>query len=165
MMNLDLTPLFRTSVGFDRMAQLMNQAHRMDQANVSYPPYNIESLDENQYQITLALAGFTENDIEITSEQNTLVIRGKVQNDVERKFLHRGIATRSFERKFQLADHVRVTTATMENGLLHVQLVKEIPEAMKPRTIEINGNNKALESSKETDSSETKVKVVKNHVA
>ncbi|MEZ5495581.1 MAG: Hsp20 family protein [Gammaproteobacteria bacterium] len=164
-MNLDLTPLFRTSVGFDRMAQLMNQAHRMDQANVSYPPYNIESLDENQYQITLALAGFTENDIEITSEQNTLVIRGKVQNDVERKFLHRGIATRSFERKFQLADHVRVTTATMENGLLHVQLVKEIPEAMKPRTIEINGNNKALESSKETDSSETKVKVVKNHVA
>ena len=164
-MNLDLTPLFRTSVGFDRMAQLMNQAHRMDQANVSYPPYNIESLDENQYQITLALAGFTENDIEITSEQNTLVIRGKVQNDVERKFLHRGIATRSFERKCQLADHVRVTTATMENGLLHVQLVKEIPEAMKPRTIEINGNNKALESSKETDSSETKVKVVKNHVA
>ena len=164
-MNLDLTPLFRTSVGFDRMAQLMNQAHRMDQANVSYPPYNIESLDENQYQITLALAGFTENDIEITSEQNTLVIRGKVQNDVERKFLHRGIATRSFERKFQLADHVRVTTATMENGLLHVQLVKEIPEAMKPRTIEINGNNKALESSKQTDSSETKVKVVKNHVA
>ncbi|MCB1585550.1 MAG: Hsp20 family protein [Xanthomonadales bacterium] len=165
MMNLDLTPLFRTSVGFDRMAQLMNQAHRMDQANASYPPYNIESLDENQYQITLALAGFTENDIEITSEQNTLVIRGKVQNDVERKFLHRGIATRSFERKFQLADHVRVTTATMENGLLHVQLVKEIPEAMKPRTIEINGNNKALESSKQTDSSETKVKVVKNHVA
>ena len=164
-MNLDLTPLFRTSVGFDRMAQLMNQAHRMDQANVSYPPYNIESLDENQYQITLALAGFTENDIEITSEQNTLVIRGKVQNDVERKFLHRCIATRSFERKFQLADHVRVTTATMENGLLHVQLVKEIPEAMKPRTIEINGNNKALESSKQTDSSETKVKVVKNHVA
>ncbi|HOP22091.1 MAG TPA: Hsp20 family protein [Gammaproteobacteria bacterium] len=164
-MNLDLTPLFRTSVGFDRMAQLMNQAHRMDQANASYPPYNIESLDENQYQITLALAGFTENDIEITSEQNTLVIRGKVQNDVERKFLHRGIATRSFERKFQLADHVRVTTATMENGLLHVQLVKEIPEAMKPRTIEINGNNKALESSKQTDSSETKVKVVKNHVA
>ena len=126
---------------------------------------NGESLDENQYQITLALAGFTENDIEITSEQNTLVIRGKVQNDVERKFLHRGIATRSFERKFQLADHVRVTTATMENGLLHVQLVKEIPEAMKPRTIEINGNNKALESSKQTDSSETKVKVVKNHVA
>ena len=164
-MNLDLTPLFRTSVGFDRMAQLMNQAHRMDQANASYPPYNIESLDENQYQITLALARFTENDIEITSEQNTLVIRGKVQNDVERKFLHRGIATRSFERKFQLADHVRVTTATMENGLLHVQLVKEIPEAMKPRTIEINGNNKALESSKQTDSSETKVKVVKNHVA
>ena len=164
-MNLDLTPLFRTSVGFDRMAQLMNQAHRMDQANASYPPYNIESLDENQYQITLALAGFTENDIEITSEQNTLVIRGKVQNDVERKFLHRGIATRSFERKFQLDDHVRVTTATMENGLLHVQLVKEIPEAMKPRTIEINGNNKALESSKQTDSSETKVKVVKNHVA
>lgn len=144
-MNLDLTPLFRTSVGFDRLAQMMSQAHRIDQTNASYPPYNIETLDENQYQITLALAGFNQNDIEITSEQNTLVIRGKNNNDVERKYLHRGIATRSFERKFQLADHVKVTTAAMENGLLHIQLMKEVPEAMKPRKITINSNVNTLE--------------------
>lgn len=156
-MNLDLTPLFRTSVGFDRMAQMMNQAHRIDQQNASYPPYNIETLDENQYQITLALAGFTENDLEITSEQNVLVIRGKTNSDVERKYLHRGIANRSFERKFQLADHVKVTTAAMENGLLHVQLMKEIPEAMKPRTISINGDKKTLENS-----AKDKPKIVKN---
>ena len=155
-MNLDLSPLFRTSVGFDRLAQMMNQAHRIDQNNASYPPYNIETLDENKYQITLALAGFSQSDVEITSEQNTLVVRGKTNNDVERKYLHRGIATRSFERKFQLADHVKVTTAAMENGLLHIQLMKEIPEAMKPRTIEINGNVNTIED---------KPKIVKNNVA
>lgn len=155
-MNLDLTPLFRTSVGFDRMAQMMNQAHRTDQQNASYPPYNIETLEENQYQITLALAGFTQDDVQITSEQNVLVVRGKVNNDVERKYLHRGIATRSFERKFQLADHVKVTTAEMENGMLHIQLMKEIPETMKARTIEINSTNKVIED---------KPKIVKNIVA
>lgn len=155
-MNLDLTPLFRTSVGFDRMAQMMNQAHRIDRSNASYPPYNIETLDENKYQITLALAGFSQDDLDITSEENTLIIRGKTNNDVERKYLHRGIATRSFERKFQLADHVKVTTAEMENGLLHVQLMKEIPETMKPRKIEINNNTKILED---------KPKIVKDNVA
>lgn len=163
-MNLDLTPLFRTSVGFDRMAQMMNQAHRIDQANASYPPYNIETLDENKYQITLALAGFTENDIEITSEQNTLVIRGKSNNDVERKYLHRGIATRSFERKFQLADHVKVTTAAMKNGLLHVQLMKEIPETMKPRKISINSHKQTIENNNERNNEE-KLSTVKNNVA
>lgn len=155
-MNLDLTPLFRTSIGFDRMAQMMNQAHRIDQQNASYPPYNIETLDENHYQITLALAGFTQEDVQITSEQNILIVRGKTNNDVERKYLHRGIATRSFERKFQLADHVNVTTAAMENGLLHVQLMKEIPEAMKPRTIEINSESTVIED---------KPKIVKNNIA
>lgn len=165
-MNLDLTPLFRTSVGFDRMAQMMNQAHRIDQNNASYPPYNIETLEENQYQITLALAGFTQDDIDITSEQNTLVIRGKTCNDVERKYLHRGIATRSFERKFQLADHVKVTTAAMENGLLHIQLMKEIPEAMKPRKISINTNTNAIENNtEETTKEESKPKIVKDNVA
>lgn len=161
-MNLDLTPLFRTSVGFDRMAQMMNQAHRMDQAKVAYPPYNIESIDENTYQITLALAGFTENDVEITSEQNVLTVRGKVQNDVERNYLHRGIATRSFERKFQLADHVRVTTARMENGLLHVELFKEIPEAMKPRKIEITKASKIIEDKANTESKNSNPQIVKN---
>jgi molecular chaperone IbpA len=154
-MNLDLTPLFRTSVGFDRMAQMMNQAHRIDRGNASYPPYNIETLEENNYQITLALAGFSQNDLDITSEENTLIIRGKVSNDVERNYLHRGIATRSFERKFQLADHVKVTTAEMENGLLHVQLMKEVPEAKKAKKIEINSHkSKVLEE---------KPKIVKNH--
>jgi len=155
-MNLDLTPLFRTSVGFDRMAQMMNQAHRIDRSNASYPPYNIETLEENKYQITLALAGFSQDDLEITTEENTLVIRGKTENDVERQYLHRGIATRSFERKFQLADHVKVTTAEMQNGLLHVQLMKEIPESMKPRKIEINTHSKVLED---------KPKIVKNNIA
>jgi molecular chaperone IbpA len=155
-MNLDLTPLFRTSVGYDRMAQMMNQANRNDQQNAAYPPYNIETLEENHYQITLALAGFTQDDVQITSEQNVLVVRGKTNNDVERKYLHRGIATRSFERKFQLADHVKVTTAAMENGLLHVRLMKEVPETMKPRTIEINTAEKVIED---------KPKIVKNSVA
>lgn len=163
-MNLDLTPLFRTSVGFDRMAQMMNQAHRIDQQNASYPPYNIETLDENQYQITLALAGFTEKDLDITSEQNVLVIRGKTSNDVERKYLHRGIANRSFERKFQLADHVKVTTAAMENGLLHIKLMKEIPEAMKSRTIEINADKNVIEN-KQVENKKDKPKIVKDHVA
>lgn len=161
MMNLDLSPLFRTSVGFDRLGQMMNQAQRIDQNNASYPPYNIESLDENQYQITLALAGFTENDVEITSEQNILTIRGKIVNDVERKYLHRGIATRSFERKFQLADHVKITAATMENGLLHVQLVREIPEEEKPKTIKINAHLNTIENSSQGD----KPQIVKNNVA
>ena len=167
-MNLDLTPLFRTSVGFDRLAQMMNQAHRIDQNNASYPPYNIETIDDDQYQITLALAGFTQNDIEITSEQNILVVRGKTQNDVERKFLHRGIATRSFERKFQLADHVKVTSASMENGLLHIRLVKEIPEAMKPRKIEISNSENILENKKENtveNKKEEKPTIVKDNVA
>ena len=163
-MNLDLTPLFRTSVGFDRLAQMMNQAHRIDQNNASYPPYNIETIDESQYQITLALAGFTQDDVDIISEQNVLVIRGKVQNNVERKFLHRGIATRSFERKFQLADHVKVTEAMMENGLLHVRLVKEIPEAMKPRKINISTSSNVIED-KVNNTKEEKPKIVKDNVA
>ena len=141
-MNFDLTPLFRTSIGFDRMAQLLDQANRIDQTP-SYPPYNIESIEENKYRITLALAGFSEQDLEITSEQNTLTVKGKKDSEVEGKFIHRGIANRSFERRFQLADHVNVKGANMNNGLLHIELEREIPEAMKPRTIAIN-NGKLL---------------------
>lgn len=143
-MNFDLTPLFRTSIGFDRMAQLLDQANRIDQAP-SYPPYNIESIDENNYRITLALAGFSDQDLEITSEQNTLTVKGKKEGDVEGKFIHRGIATRSFERRFQLADHVNVKSANMINGLLNIDLEREIPEAMKPRTIAIGTERKTLE--------------------
>lgn len=143
-MNFDLTPLFRTSIGFDRMAQLLDQANRIDQTP-SYPPYNIESIDDNNYRITLALAGFGDQDLEITSEQNTLTVKGKKESEVEGNFIHRGIANRSFERRFQLADHVKVRAARMNNGLLHIELEREIPEAMKPRKIEINTEAKTLE--------------------
>ena len=147
-MNFDLTPLFRTSIGFDRMAQLLDQANRIDQTP-SYPPYNIESIDDNHYRITLALAGFSDQDLEITSEQNTLTVKGKKDNDVEGKFIHRGIANRSFERRFHLADHVKVKAANMNNGLLHIELEREIPEAMKPRTIAIGTEQKTLEQKPE----------------
>ncbi len=147
-MNFDLTPLFRTSIGFDRMAQLLDQANRIDQTP-SYPPYNIESLDDNHYRITLALAGFGDQDLEITSEQNTLTVKGKKDGDVEGKFIHRGIANRSFERRFQLADHVKVKAANMNNGLLHIELEREIPEAMKPRTIAIGTEQKTLDQKPE----------------
>ncbi len=154
-MNFDLTPLFRTSIGFDRMAQLLDQANRIDQTP-SYPPYNIESIEENRYRITLALAGFSDHDLEITSEQNTLTVKGKKESEVEGNFIHRGIANRSFERRFQLADHVNVKGASMHNGLLHIELEREIPEAMKPRTIAIGSDSntvdskpKAVESKKE----------------
>lgn len=140
-MNFDLTPLFRTSIGFDRMAQLLDQANRIDQTP-SYPPYNIETLGENNYRITLAIAGFCEQDLEITSEQNTLTVKGKKETDGERQFIHQGIANRSFERRFQLADHVLVKSADMDNGLLHIELEREIPEAMKPRTIAIGNTEK-----------------------
>ncbi len=143
-MNFDLTPLFRTSVGFDRMAQLLDQANRIDQTP-SYPPYNIESMDENNYRITLALAGFSDQDLIITSEQNTLTVKGKKEGDVQGNFIHRGIATRSFERRFQLADHVNVRAANMNNGLLHIELEREIPEAMKAKNIAIGTEQKTIE--------------------
>lgn len=147
-MNFDLTPLFRTSIGFDRMAQLLDQANRIDQTP-SYPPYNIESIDENNYRITLALAGFSDQDLDITSEQNTLTVKGKKDNDVEGTFIHRGIANRSFERRFQLADHVKVRAANMNNGLLHIELEREIPEAMKPRNIAIGTAQKTIDQKPE----------------
>lgn len=133
---IDFSPLYHSAIGFDRMASLLDSVAR--DTKPSYPPYNIEQLDENDYRITMAVAGFTEADLEITSEQNTLVISGRQEDDSEgRNFLHRGIAARNFERKFQLAEHVRVAAARLENGLLHVDLVREVPEAMKPRKIAI----------------------------
>ncbi len=165
-MNFDLTPLFRTSIGFDRMAQLLAQANRTDQTS-SYPPYNIESLDENNYRITLALAGFSNKDLNITSEQNTLTVSGKIEAEIEsngKTFIHRGIATRSFERRFQLADHVRVRGASMDNGLLHIELEREIPEAMKPRTIEI-GNGRSQHTIEQKPESENNITKSDIHVA
>ncbi|SDF24736.1 Hsp20 family protein [Thalassobaculum litoreum] len=142
MRTIDFTPVFRSTVGFDRMARLMDDMMRAgDAANVpAYPPYNIEKLGEDDYRITMAVAGFGEGDLDITVEDTTLVISGKVEKTEEeanRSFLHRGIATRAFERRFQLAETIKVVGASVEHGLLHVDLVHEVPEEKKPRKVEI----------------------------
>ncbi len=138
MRNTDFSPLYRTAIGFDRMASILDNINRSDQQQGGYPPYNIELIDDNEYLITMAIAGFSSSELNIESEQNTLTITGTKSSDISgRKFLHQGIAARNFERRFQLADHVRVQGAKLENGMLNVQLVREIPEAMKPRTITI----------------------------
>jgi molecular chaperone IbpA len=133
---IDLSPLYRSAIGFDRMASLLDSA--AVESKPSYPPYNVELVEENRYRITMAVAGFTEAELEITSEQNTLLIAGKHEADAERQYLYQGIAGRNFERKFQLAEHVKVVDAKLENGLLHVELEREIPETMKPRKISIS---------------------------
>jgi len=145
MTTFDFAPLYRTSVGFDRLASMLSSANRQDQGN-SYPPYNIRATSEDHYQITMAVAGFSEHDLEITTEQNRLLIVGKRADEVEEQgeYLHRGIATRSFERRFNLADHVKVVRASLENGMLHIELERELPEAMKPRTIEIGKSTTRL---------------------
>ena len=143
---IDLTPLYRNSVGFDRFASLLDNALRGETASNGYPPYNIEILKENQYAITLAVAGFEENELEIKTEKSVLTVRGKKEQDEKRQYLHQGIAYRTFERKFNLADYVEVTGAELKNGLLTIGLVKEIPEAMKVRSIAINSSSdKTLE--------------------
>jgi molecular chaperone IbpA len=137
MRNFDLSPLYRSAIGFDRLASMLDAASRNEQ-QPSYPPYNIELTGENAYRISMAVAGFSQDELEILSESGNLVIRGqKAEEQVERQYLYQGIAARNFERRFQLADHVRVESATIADGLLHVDLVREIPEAMKPRRIEI----------------------------
>ena len=140
--NTDLNPLYRSFIGFDHLASLMDKASRSEKQS-SYPPYNIESLAEDKYRITMAVAGFSETELDIESKQNNLIITGTkaVSDKGERKFLYQGIAERNFERKFQLGDHVKVIGAFMENGLLHVDLEREIPEALKPRKIAINGKS------------------------
>jgi molecular chaperone IbpA len=139
MRSFDLSPLFRYSVGFDRLDDLFDTAFRNTQ-EVSYPPYNIVKTGQDAYRITLAVAGFGEADLDIMVQENRLTVRGKV-NDAEKEkevaYLHRGIAGRAFEHRFQLADHVRVTGAHLANGLLDIELAREVPEAMKPQRIEI----------------------------
>lgn len=148
----DFSPLFRSTVGFDRMSRLLDAAMQQAGDNgQSYPPYNIVAFDENTYGITMAVAGFTEQDIEITQTENSLVVKGKsLREEPENaRYLHRGIAARSFEHRFQLADHIKVTGAKLVNGLLDIELVREIPETMRPRTIEIrNGIGAAGEPAK-----------------
>ena len=135
----DLSPLYRTLVGFDRISNLIDNSLRLDAAP-GYPPFNIERVGENQFRIELAVAGFGQDDLNIEFKENTLTVSGrKGPADDARTFLHRGIAERNFERRFALADHVKVAEARLENGLLTVDLVRELPEAMKPRKIEIGG--------------------------
>ncbi len=139
MHTLDFSPLFRSIVGFDRMQSMIDTAMRADEAALSYPPYNIESRGEDAYRITMAVAGFGEQDLNITVKENTLFISGSSRKDEQEKvFLHRGIAGRSFERRFHLADHIKVVDAHLENGILSVELVRELPEEMKPRKIGIS---------------------------
>ncbi|MEM9062228.1 MAG: Hsp20 family protein [Pseudomonadota bacterium] len=140
MRNLDFAPLYRSTVGFDRMAGLLDQIMTGDQAAPSYPPYNIEKMGDDAYRITIAVAGFGEDDLNLEVKDQSLTVTAKKvakKGDDKPVYLHRGIAERGFERRFQLADHVRVHGAELVNGLLHVDLVREIPEALKPRTIAI----------------------------
>jgi molecular chaperone IbpA len=135
--NFDFSPLFRSTVGFDRLTRLLEQNVGVDEAT-AYPPYNIEKLGENAYRITMAVAGFGEDEIELVAHEHTLIIKGKSKADNDNtQFLYRGIAGRAFERRFQLADHVQVKGANLVNGLLHVELAREIPEQLKPRQIRI----------------------------
>jgi molecular chaperone IbpA len=148
MRTFDLTPFHRSTVGFDRLFSLLDQATGGDNGGQTYPPYNIERTAENGYRVTVAVAGFGEADLTIEAAENTLTVRGEkaeAANQSGGEVLYRGIAGRSFERRFQLADHVIVTGASLEHGLLHIDLVRELPEAMKPRQIAINsGSAKAV---------------------
>lgn len=139
MNTFDFSPLFRSSVGFDRMQRLVESAMRADEAN-GYPPYNIEKMNEDAYRISMAVAGFSESDLDLEVKDGVLYVTGKQPEQPEdRSFLYRGIAGRAFRRSFQLADHVKVQGAALENGLLHIELAREIPEELKPRKIAING--------------------------
>jgi len=150
MRTFDLTPLYRSTVGFDRLFSLLDNFGSLDASAPTYPPYNIERTGENAYRISVAVAGFTEKELSIEVKENTLTIRGEKQASEKREsaeVLYQGIAARAFERRFQLADHVEVRGASLENGLLHVDLVREIPEAMKPRQIPIRaGKEKVIEA-------------------
>jgi len=140
MRTYDFAPLWRSTVGFDRLFDLA-QAAAQHAGEDNYPPYNIERLGEDSYLISLAVAGFSPDEISITAEQNVVTIEGNKPEKAEREFLYRGISTRHFKRQFNLADYVQVKNASFDNGLLQIELVREIPEAMKPRKIAINGSN------------------------
>ena len=141
MRNLDFTPLYRSAIGFDRLFNQMEKQAANN--NAGYPPYNIEQQDDNHYRITMAVAGFAEAQLDITQQQNKLIVRGTRDSEPEvaRQYVYQGIAERDFERKFQLADYVKVVGAEMENGLLHIDLEREIPEEQQPRKIAINGRS------------------------
>lgn len=139
MRSFDLAPLYRATVGFDQIADLMDRVMSNDVGQSNYPPYNIEKTSDDGWRISIAVAGFSDEDLSVEVRENALLVSARKpdETDEDRTYLHRGIATRAFERRFHLADHVRVTGASHENGMLHIDLVKEVPEALKPRRIEI----------------------------
>ncbi len=138
MRTIDFSPLFRHSVGFDRMQRMLDSATRMDSSANAYPPYNIEQVGEDNYRISMAVAGFSEQDPDVTAKENTLVVSGKMADEDEDKtYLHRGIAGRAFERRFELDDHIKVVGSSLVNGLLNIDLQREVPEEKKPRKIAI----------------------------
>ena len=145
-MKIDLTPLYASTVGYDRFGSLLDAALSADRQGAGYPPYDIERIEENEYNISIAVAGFRESEIDVQVENGVLTISGKKEPaKKDARYLHKGIATRSFERKFNLADHVEVQNAKLDNGLLEVSLVREVPEAMKPRRIPIGKGQPVLE--------------------
>ncbi len=162
MQPFDLSPLFRSGIGFDHLERLLDSARRLDDQTFAYPPYNIEKTSEEGYRISMAVAGFSSEDLDITAKENLLVISGKARKEAEpAQYLHRGIAGRSFERRFELADHIKVVGARLADGLLHVDLVREVPESLKPRTISIqtgsiqtgiDGQPKVIEGKKAIES-------------
>ena len=148
MQTFDLTPLYRATVGYDRIADLMGRVLSADVAQPTYPPYNIEKTAEDAYRISIAVAGFSPDELSVEVKDGGLLVSAKrTADDSQKTYLHRGIATRAFERRFALADHVRVTGAAHENGMLHIDLVRETPEALKPRRVEIGRSDvKALQA-------------------
>jgi molecular chaperone IbpA len=138
MRNFDLAPLYRATVGFDQIAEMMDRVLSSDISQPTYPPYNIEKTADDAYRISIAVAGFSDADLSVEVKEGALIILArKAEDDADKTYLHRGIATRAFERKFQLADHVRVSGAAHADGMLHIDLVREVPEALKPRQIKI----------------------------
>jgi molecular chaperone IbpA len=138
MNSFDFSPLFRSTIGFDRLTRLVDAAARTDNAALAYPPYNIEKTCEDAYRLTMAVAGFSMDEIDVTVHENSLLVTGKAKKEDENgRYLHRGIARRTFERRFSLADHIKVVGASLVNGMLHVDLVHEVPEEAKPRKIAI----------------------------
>jgi len=146
MRNFDFAPLYRSTVGFDQIANLMDRVLTNDVAQPTYPPYNIEKLEDDAYRITIAVAGFSDADLSVEVREKSLIVSArKAEDDKEKSYLHRGIATRAFERRFHLADHVQVTGATHTDGMLHIDLERQVPEALKPRQIEISRDTRVIE--------------------
>ena len=155
MRNFDLAPLYRATVGFDQLADMMDRVLSADGTTPTYPPYNIEKLDQDSYRITIAVAGFTDEELAIEVKDHALIVSARKADEDKRTYLHRGIATRAFERRFQLADHVKVTGAAHADGMLHIDLVREVPEALKPRRIAITNAKGETVEAKALETTET----------